>query len=115
MLSSIDLTIEPVAGPSSGLRRRGEGQRMGETISMERATSFATSMFVIGADPSKARRSSTFSKQQPRLNDTPFLSRQATVGRNSNFHNLTSKDREELGGIEYRSLKLLLKIVAGMF
>jgi hypothetical protein len=51
--------------------------------------------------------------QQPALNDKPFLSRQATLGRNSRFMNLTSEDREALGGIEYRSLKLLLKIIVG--
>lgn len=38
------------------------------------------------------------------------LSRYATLGRNSNFRNLTRDDREKLGGIEYRSLRLLLKI-----
>lgn len=43
----------------------------------------------------------------------PNLSSNATVGRNSQFHNLTERDRELLGGIEYRSLKLLLKIVTG--
>ncbi|CAI7627704.1 unnamed protein product [Penicillium crustosum] len=37
------------------------------------------------------------------------------MGRNSQFHNLSAKDRETLGGIEYRSLKLLLKIVVGYF
>lgn len=43
----------------------------------------------------------------------PWLSRQVTIGRNSNFHGLTAKDREELGGVEYRSLKVLLKILIG--
>lgn len=51
------------------------------------------------------------SLHQPLANEIPFLSKQATIGRNSNFTNLTAQDREELGGIEYRSLKLLLKIV----
>ncbi|KAF5710057.1 potassium transporter TRK-1 [Fusarium mundagurra] len=51
----------------------------------------------------------------PAINDVPFLSRQATLGRNSQFKNLTSHDREILGGIEYRSLKLLLKIVVVYF
>lgn len=37
-----------------------------------------------------------------------------SIGRNSAFYNMTAEDREKLGGIEYRSLKLLLKIVAGM-
>ncbi|KAL4865867.1 hypothetical protein BDV12DRAFT_210819 [Aspergillus spectabilis] len=45
----------------------------------------------------------------------PGLSKQATLGRNSQFLNLTAKDRERLGGIEYRSLRLLLKIVIGYF
>jgi hypothetical protein len=44
----------------------------------------------------------------------PFLSKETTVGRNSQFHNLTAEDRLELGGIEYRSLRLLLKITSGM-
>jgi hypothetical protein len=43
----------------------------------------------------------------------PWLSRQVTIGRNSNFQGLSAQDREELGGIEYRSLKILLKILIG--
>jgi hypothetical protein len=43
----------------------------------------------------------------------PYLSSQATIGRNSQFQNLTKEDRELLGGLEYRALKLLLKIVVG--
>lgn len=39
------------------------------------------------------------------------LSAHAILGRNSNFVNLSEEDRDRLGGIEYRSLKLLLKIV----
>ena len=38
---------------------------------------------------------------------TPYLSWQPTVGRNSAFVDLTEEQREELGGIEYRSLKTL--------
>ncbi|KAI0827486.1 TrkH-domain-containing protein [Hypoxylon sp. FL0890] len=33
------------------------------------------------------------------------------VGRNSQFHNLTSEERDELGGTEYRALKLLSILV----
>ncbi|EAA62729.1 hypothetical protein AN5636.2 [Aspergillus nidulans FGSC A4] len=44
----------------------------------------------------------------------PGLSSQATLGRNSQFLNLTTRDREHLGGVEYRSLRLLLKIAIGM-
>lgn len=38
---------------------------------------------------------------------TPYLSWQPTIGRNSAFVDLTEDQREELGGIEYRSLKTL--------
>lgn len=48
------------------------------------------------------------------VNSLPQLSSQMSIGRNSAFYNMTAEDREKLGGIEYRSLKLLLKIVAGM-
>lgn len=48
------------------------------------------------------------------VNSLPQLSSQVTIGRNSAFYNMTAEDRERLGGIEYRSLRLLLKIVAGM-
>lgn len=47
--------------------------------------------------------------------DLPEFSSQATMGRNSQFYNLSTEDRDRLGGIEYRSLKLLLKIVTGYF
>ncbi|KAL4974164.1 cation transport protein-domain-containing protein [Aspergillus desertorum] len=45
----------------------------------------------------------------------PGLSSQATLGRNTQFFNLTTEDRERLGGVEYRSLRLLLKITIGYF
>lgn len=41
----------------------------------------------------------------------PYLSYQPTIGRNSTFVNLTEEQREELGGIEYRSLKTLAVIL----
>ena len=48
----------------------------------------------------------TTSKTEPR-DPMPYLTYQPTMGRNSNFVNLTEEQREELGGIEYRALKLL--------
>ena len=70
-------------------------------------------MFVIGTIPSqsKARSRRRSISQQP---DMPRLSSQVTIGRNSQFQNLTKEDREALGGMEYRALKLLFKIVVGM-
>jgi hypothetical protein len=74
----------------------------------------ASSMFVFGATPGHPERPQL--RSQVSLSehlDQPHLSSQATLGRNSQFLNLTPQDREKLGGIEYRSLKLLLKIVVG--
>lgn len=45
----------------------------------------------------------------------PYLSWQPTLGRNSAFVNLTEEQREELGGIEYRALKTLAKVLIGYY
>ena len=45
----------------------------------------------------------------------PYLSWTPTVGRNSAFVDLTEEQREELGGIEYRALKLLAIILVGYY
>ena len=45
----------------------------------------------------------------------PYLSYQPTIGRNSEFLGLSPAQKDELGGIEYRSLRLLVKVVARMF
>ncbi|KUL92058.1 hypothetical protein ZTR_02378 [Talaromyces verruculosus] len=45
----------------------------------------------------------------------PYLSWNATVGRNSAFVALTEEQREELGGIEYRALKTLALVLVGYF
>ncbi len=41
----------------------------------------------------------------------PYLSYRPTIGRNSIFLGLTEEEREELGGIEYRSLKTLAVVL----
>ncbi|KAG8745159.1 low affinity potassium transporter [Ceratobasidium sp. 414] len=43
----------------------------------------------------------------------PYISFNAVVGRNSQFHDLSPEEQEELGGVEYRALTALLWIVAG--
>lgn len=40
-----------------------------------------------------------------------YITFDAIVGRNSRFHGLTKAQQEELGGVEYRALSLLLKIL----
>lgn len=46
--------------------------------------------------------------------EVPYLSFQPTIGRNSQFVDLTEEQRDELGGIEYRTLKLLSKLLIGI-
>ena len=53
-------------------------------------------------------RKGTSSDKEP---ITPYLSWQPTIGRNSAFVDLTEEQREELGGIEYRSLKTLAVVL----
>lgn len=71
---------------------------------------------VLGTQPG-LRRMSTISRSQTRqsLQHLPTLSPSVTIGKNSNFTGLNAQDREELGGIEYRSLKLLLKIIVSLY
>jgi potassium uptake Trk family protein len=45
----------------------------------------------------------------------PYLSWEPTLGRNSQFPDLSEEQREELGGIEYRSLKTLALILTCYF
>ncbi|MCJ1337526.1 hypothetical protein MMC09_002808 [Bachmanniomyces sp. S44760] len=49
------------------------------------------------------------------LRRNSFLTPSAAIGRNSNFYNLTSADREQLGGVEYRAVTLLAFIVPVYF
>lgn len=43
----------------------------------------------------------------------PYITFDALVGRNSAFHDLTQEKLEELGGVEYRALSMLLWIIGG--
>lgn len=61
---------------------------------------------------SKMFRSLTQSKDEENL---PYLSWQPTIGRNSAFIDLTEEQRDELGGIEYRSLKKLAIILVSYY
>lgn len=111
MMIDDEITIAPAHGIGSDelRRRKFDGHSISEAISVER---IASSMFVIGATPSQSKARS----RQPKPShhsEMPRLSSQVTIGRNSMFQNLTKEDRELLGGLEYRALKLLLKIVIG--
>jgi len=64
-------------------------------------------------------RTKTFSMSKSQDRDMshamPYLSWQPTIGRNSMFVGLTEEQREELGGIEYRSLKTLAIVLVCYF
>ncbi|KAK8865865.1 hypothetical protein IAR55_001013 [Kwoniella newhampshirensis] len=47
--------------------------------------------------------------------EVPYISFAAVVGRNSRFTGLTQEQMDELGGVEYRALRVLLYIVVGYF
>jgi potassium uptake Trk family protein len=53
--------------------------------------------------------------QEQERDTMPYLSWNATIGRNSAFVALTEEQREELGGIEYRALKTLALVLVGYF
>ncbi len=63
------------------------------------------------------RRQNTFQKirtafsRDKEQDPAPYLSYQPTLGRNSTFLGLSEEQREELGGIEYRSLKTLALVL----
>jgi Trk-type K+ transport system membrane component len=53
--------------------------------------------------------------QERDRNTLPYLSWNATVGRNSQFVDLTEEQRDELGGIEYRALKTLAVVLISYY
>ncbi|XHG01482.1 hypothetical protein AWENTII_004863 [Aspergillus wentii] len=98
---------------SSGGPRLKDRPSISRSVSLRRV---ASSMFVLGPTRSHIQGPALRpAVSLSRNSELPGLSSQATLGRNSQFHNLTAEDRERIGGIEYRSLKLLLKIVIGYF
>ncbi|OJI99684.1 hypothetical protein ASPVEDRAFT_39063 [Aspergillus versicolor CBS 583.65] len=93
-------------------------RRMTRQLSTDLSISnIASSLFTLGPTTSSTKREIVQPREEPLSKQLalPELSSRATVGRNSNFRNLTEQDREMLGGLEYRALKLLLKITTGYF
>jgi hypothetical protein len=71
----------------------------------------ASSMHLRNRSRSKTLGSFMSKSKTEEKDPMPYLSWTPTVGRNSAFIDLTEAQREELGGIEYRSLKLLALIL----
>jgi hypothetical protein len=76
------------------------------------ATSIVSNAFSMGT-AGRRKSLSLFPAKATQSSEMPYLSYQPTVGRNSQFLDLTEEQREELGGIEYRSLKLLGRMLIG--
>jgi len=68
-------------------------------------------------DRTKSRTFTSFLTREREEEDDPmpYLSWTPTVGRNSAFVDLTEEQREELGGIEYRALKLLALVLVSYY
>ncbi|TWU78320.1 hypothetical protein ED733_008477 [Metarhizium rileyi] len=105
--------IELTSPRSAEASEHGEADILGQSRSVGRAAGIASSLFVLGRRPTNPPIPGELPRLRRAPDDMPYLSGDATVGRNSRFHNLTRQDRDKLGGIEYRSLKLLLKVVVG--
>ncbi|KAJ0103897.1 hypothetical protein J7T55_004222 [Diaporthe amygdali] len=60
-------------------------------------------------------RSARSNQQQSFSIDTFLKQNKVNVGRNGQFHNLTAAEREYLGGVEYRAIKLLIATVTVYF
>jgi hypothetical protein len=88
--------IKPVAESSNALRRRRSNTRSMDTRSMSQARSVdraVSSIFVLGSTASRR------SDDEPRCPPV----------------DLASMSRDELGGVEYRALRVLLKVTVGYF
>ncbi|KXJ94453.1 cation transport protein-domain-containing protein [Microdochium bolleyi] len=88
-----------VFSPLKYIRSRGRGPE-----ALHPVTSRGTSSSATRNPLHRIRTALTFSKDEEPM---PYLSWQPTIGRNSAFVGLSEEQREELGGIEYRSLKTL--------
>lgn len=91
--------IKPVAESSYTRRRNRSETRSMNTRTMSKATSVdraVSSIFVLGSTASAHRRSEDKPRREPAID-------------------LASMTREELGGVEYRALHVLLKVTVGYF
>lgn len=90
-------------------RRSSVARPTGRTTTLERTLTAALR---------RPRRDSTpnsRSTSRTKPTDLPYISFQPTIGRNSAFTSLTSEQRAELGGIEYRATKTLCGVLVGYF
>lgn len=105
-------TIERKARLSKLRSKRGSLRRW-RTPNFSKLTSRGTDMSNILPDERDDDDEEVYDLDNPlsRTMSTNYLSWEPKIGRNSTFVHLTDEQKEELGGVEYRAVKLLIKIV----
>lgn len=99
------------ASTSGGLRRRNTRRLSSAATSMS-IERIASSMFVLGDTQEIAR---SRSREPSTSRHTEGLRKTASSMTDDRRSNIRALSKEELGGIEYRSLWLLLKIIVGQY
>lgn len=117
-----DIELDEARGIAGVVRRASEGHNSiepypdEENEAQRRRPSFSTPMHP------RLRQNSTIHSRRSSIHDlrstgrtmtANYLSWTPTVGRNSTFVGLTREQKDELGGVEHRALRLLLMIVSG--
>ena len=113
---------EPEHHPNHREQKADEPPPMAESSTLGRIRSRLSrrrSLSRVSEFPSKASFAKTWSNltssNSMKITDpSPYLDFAATIGRNSQFIGLSEEQREVLGGIEYRSLKTLSKVLIGL-
>lgn len=110
----VSVNEDPGPSHSQGRIRRRMGSITERIIPRPRSQTLEA----ISSSFSRGRSTSPMSKLSRRTSrpdpvPMPYLSYRPTVGRNSAFVDLTDDQKDELGGLEYRALKLLAKILVG--
>ncbi|KAI8711047.1 Potassium transport protein [Fusarium sp. LHS14.1] len=107
-VSTDEGSIQKPITPTTSRVSRDSRWRSRERLSLERATSIervASSIFVLGQTRNRSGELSKSDRDASR----------PSAPHTRQFHGLSAEERELLGGIEYRSLKLLLWICIGYF
>lgn len=104
--ADVDSTnADPIRGPKSLFRR---GRRLSRSFTLDHMLSTARNRL--------RDRSESYDREPlQRTMTANYLSWEPTLGRNSNFIDLTQAQKEELGGVEYRALKLLAQILVAYY
>ena len=97
---------------AASLARRTIGTALERTLTVQPTNTMPRNL-TLQKTKSLQRTGTWVSNADAEPREAPYITFDAIVGRNSHFKSLTSAQEEELGGVEYRALSTLWKIVAG--